>query len=184
MFGHSETLTQQAKTNVEENKEADDQRVAPDCAFLHLVDQFNIFPILEIFAVENKAAHQKVDHAHQHAGSGKVGGKAVEVANGIFTQEGDGKETLYHIAKVDKEVKDKAPGDQGMEEISGVTDFPDRAKGGPLFERRHNTRLSISQRRHFALAASNHQIDIFEANPRIGQRPDHQGHKHHFFIKR
>ncbi len=163
VLGDQEALAQHAEPDVAEDEDADDQRIAGDAALLHLLHQRDVVVVGERLAVQQKAAHQEVDHADQHRHGEDIGQQAIEVAGESRAQEGEVEESLENIGEVDQEVEDEAPGDHGMEDAGAGPCSPDRPHGDPLKQRGDRLAEHALGVEGLALSAPDDQEDFAEA---------------------
>ena len=161
---HLEAVAHPAETDVEENEEGHDERIATDATLLDPVDEFYILVIGQRLVVEDKAAQDEVDDANQHAHGGDVGQQAVEIAHDVLAQEGHREHAFDHVAEVDKEVEDKAQRDHDVEEAAQAARLPDRARGDPRVGGVPQPREHVTESGLFARAAHHRLVDLVKAD--------------------
>jgi hypothetical protein len=162
-------------------KKATMKRVAADAALLHRVDQLDVVAIGERLVVVDKAAHDEIDDADQHAQGGDVGQQPVDVADGAFAQEGEAVDHPFqNVAKVHQEVENEAQGDHDVEGAAQRSRPPDRFGRDPVDRGIPETAPQLAQRGLVALPAHHHAVDVAEAQEAEINGGAQSNHKENF----
>ena len=181
--GDGEALAEEAEAHVQQDEQADNERVAADAPGFHLVHQLDIVVIAERGRMECKAAQQKVDHAGQNGNANEVRQEAVGGADGILAQEADWQIALQQIAEVDEQIEDETPGDQRVENAGAAAAFPQVAEGQPSAGRLRQPTNKLVAGWEFTRAPPDDQVELPEAEVAQIEGDGNRGQEEQFFGK-
>ena len=178
-----EAPAEEAEAHVQQDEQADNERVTADAPGLHLFHQFYIVVIAEGGRMDHKAAQQKVDHAGQNGNGNDVRQEAVHGADRIFAQKADREIALQQIAEVDEQIEDESPGDQRVEDTGAAAALPQVAEGQPSAGRVRQSTNKLTTAWEFPCAPTNDQVELPETEVAQVEGDDNRGQKEKFFGK-
>jgi len=123
-----ERLPDEARADVDQDEQADDQRIAPDAGQGARV-QRDVLADGQRGRARHEAPDQEVNHADQDQDAQHVAGHPVQIADRAVPQEVQLEQPFERIADVDQHVVQKAPHDEAVHQAGGRPRPEDGALG-------------------------------------------------------
>ena len=170
-------LAQQAEPHVQQDEQADNQRVASNAPALHPLHQHDIVVIAQRRHAYHKTAQQKIDHPGQYANRHDVRHKSVPGPYQTFAQKADRQIALQQVAEVHQQIEDEPPRNQRVEDTGPTAALPQIAESKPSAGRIRQPTRKLTPAWQIPFPPPDHLIDPSELNEAHIDRDGHRRQK-------